>query len=580
MRWLVCTAWALGALVIGGAWAADVRSLDQGPIWGRTTATAFYEQDQGSELIPLAWIRALKQPDGKPFLADGLARYGYLANNYDKKATLPIGFVAFRAKGGQDTYLGLTCAACHTRDLAADGATWRVDGGPALADFGRFLIDLDAAMAKVAPASPAFGGFAAAVLGSGASPQQRQALADAVRHWQTAFDLLMTGVPKARPWGVGRLDAVGMIFNRVSSLDIGPSQHDYLIPANIHEAKAPARYPFLWNAPQQDFTQWPGFAPNGTTILGLARNTGEVLGVFARFHPQRADPLPMIDFLANGASMDFDGLNKLEDDIRRIGAPVWPWGIDQARASRGRELYAGKAGCANCHWLRPVRAGVTRFFDVHTWCTPIQNVGTDATELDLLSEKVDPGVLAGAFVPGVSAPLPKPANTIDVLQLAVTGSILDHVLTGFVQQPFNGAAARQLFAGDRSELRTAFRLPARAAPSRGANQCGEDPKTTPAGFESRVLFGIWAAAPYLHNGSVPTLWDLLKHPKNRPAHFAVGADYDRVHVGLAPAQHGVSSTFTATDCAAHEGDGTCGHDFGGNLTDDEKWSLIEFMKTL
>jgi hypothetical protein len=44
-------------------------------------------------MIPLAWLRALKQPNGQPFLADSLGRYGYLPNpaNSDQ---LPVGFTA------------------------------------------------------------------------------------------------------------------------------------------------------------------------------------------------------------------------------------------------------------------------------------------------------------------------------------------------------------------------------------------------------------------------------------------------------------------------------------------------------
>ena len=45
--------------------------------------------------------------------------------------------------------------------------------------------------------------------------------------------------------------------------------------------------------------------------------------------------------------------------------------------------------------------------------------------------------------------------------------------------------------------------------------------------------GIWAAAPYLHNGSVPTLADLLKPPRDRPKKFEVGNRYDTALVGLA-----------------------------------------------
>ena len=46
------------------------------------------------------------------------------------------------------------------------------------------------------------------------------------------------------------------------------------------------------------------------------------------------------------------------------------------------------------------------------------------------------------------------------------------------------------------------------------------------------LDGIWATAPYLHNGSVPTLRALLAPPDQRPKTFYVGSrDFDPVNVG-------------------------------------------------
>ena len=76
------------------------------------------------------------------------------------------------------------------------------------------------------------------------------------------------------PWGPGRLDAFGMIFNRVAGRDLD-------VLGNFKMADAPVSYPFLWNASRQDRTQWSGSVPNGLFIQGLARNTGEVFGVFA-----------------------------------------------------------------------------------------------------------------------------------------------------------------------------------------------------------------------------------------------------------------------------------------------------------
>jgi len=53
------------------------------------------------------------------------------------------------------------------------------------------------------------------------------------------------------------------------------------------------------------------------------------------------------------------------------------------------------------------------------------------------------------------------------------------------------------------------------------------------GYIAPVLSGVWATAPYLHNGSVPTLWHLL-HPESRPARFEVGGHrLDYTKIGLA-----------------------------------------------
>ena len=54
---------------------------------------------------------------------------------------------------------------------------------------------------------------------------------------------------------------------------------------NTQPANAPVSYPFLWDTPQQRLEQWIGIAKSGgpLDIDSLARNVGEVLGVFADF---------------------------------------------------------------------------------------------------------------------------------------------------------------------------------------------------------------------------------------------------------------------------------------------------------
>src|ERR1700676_5599508 len=112
----------------------------QGPNWTQALRSDFYSRDQGSKMIPLDWLRSLKQANGQPFMADGLARYGYLPNP-DNKNGLPIGFTAPGPAGTQT--VGMTCSACHTRQIEANGNAYRIDGGPAIVDFESLLTDLD-----------------------------------------------------------------------------------------------------------------------------------------------------------------------------------------------------------------------------------------------------------------------------------------------------------------------------------------------------------------------------------------------------------------------------------------------------
>ncbi len=95
-----------------------------------------------------------------------------------------------------------------------------------------------------------------------------------------------------------------------------------------------------------------------------------------------------------------------------------------------------------------------------------------------------------------------------------------------------------------------------------------------------MLEGIWAAAPYLHNGSVPTLAELLKPPAQRKTTFSLGAKYDIENLGLAETQDPSIPPRTVTGCdKLNSGNSNCGHDFGTGLSDPDKKALLEYLKT-
>jgi mono/diheme cytochrome c family protein len=101
------------------------------------------------------------------------------------------------------------------------------------------------------------------------------------------------------------------------------------------------------------------------------------------------------------------------------------------------------------------------------------------------------------------------------------------------------------------------------------------------GYVAPALVGVWATAPYLHNGSVPTLAELMS-PEKRPARFLVGGHrLDFVKVGIAyPADYQPWSTPRLFD-TAEPGRSNRGHEreFEG-LSDADKADLIEFLKQL
>lgn len=558
--------------------------LDQGSEWNAGTRLAFYKADQGSRIMPYRWLVSLNQKNGAPFLADSLKRYGYLEYPGDQ-ANLPVGFTLTGPAGAQT--VGMTCAACHTRQLAVGDQLYRVDGGPALVDFQSFLEDLDEALEEVLTDEVRFKTFAEAVfLPATVSPSDIDALKTRVSAWHLRYHTLIERSlrqPGQDRWGLGRLDAVAMIFNRVTGLGIGPAP-TFLIPENIKPADAPVRYPFLWNAPKQDFTQWAGFAENGSAILALSRNVGQVLGVFGAFQPRKFGPF--VDFL-NGNSVNFNGLAVIEDLVKKIGAPKWPWPVDAALVTRGQAIFNRSpeaGGCVRCH---NTDAGLVRFPNEQTWRTPVQNVGTDTRQYRILARTAKSGVLENVSIPSATEPLLETDAALNILKTSVVGSIAQHSLS------FSGGteSIADVSSGGTESVpdQGAKRLPpnlrvlensirferAGVAMTEGAGSLAY------GSYESRAMMGIWAAAPYLHNGSVPSLAELLVAPAQRVKMFKVGPQYDAENVGLAKTQPASAKDYNATDCSALDsGNSNCGHDFGTQLSGDEKRALLEYLKTL
>ena len=100
------------------------------------------------------------------------------------------------------------------------------------------------------------------------------------------------------------------------------------------------------------------------------------------------------------------------------------------------------------------------------------------------------------------------------------------------------------------------------------------------GYANQPLDGIWARAPYLHNGSVPTLRDLLNAPAERPAAFYRGNDvYDQTRVGFVSTVAELGGRRFSRYDTSMPGNGNMGHEYGISLPAADKDAIVEYLKT-
>jgi hypothetical protein len=101
-----------------------------------------------------------------------------------------------------------------------------------------------------------------------------------------------------------------------------------------------------------------------------------------------------------------------------------------------------------------------------------------------------------------------------------------------------------------------------------------------AGYMAVPLDGVWLTAPYLHNGSVPTIADLLEPVASRPGKFWRGYDlYDAEQLGYVARGAEAERAGTPFDVTG-PGNSNAGHLYGTALPPEQKRALLEYLKTL
>jgi cytochrome c553 len=101
------------------------------------------------------------------------------------------------------------------------------------------------------------------------------------------------------------------------------------------------------------------------------------------------------------------------------------------------------------------------------------------------------------------------------------------------------------------------------------------------GYVATELTGLWLRGPYLHNGSVPTLRDLLAPPDQRPTQFYRGYDLiDAVNGGFVSQPGTPAERYGTLYDTTTPGNGNAGHLYGTDLSDQDKQWLLAYLKTL
>jgi mono/diheme cytochrome c family protein len=249
------------------------------------------------------------------------------------------------------------------------------------------------------------------------------------------------------------------------------------------------------------------------------------------------------------SSVDFDHLGQIQSFFYQLKSPQWPasvlWPLDAQRIARGAQIY--RQQCGGCHQLSD-RNDAKR--ELKATLTPLADVGTDPTMVrNFLDAKADTGAFAGRRE-GVlfGAKFGTQAQTSDLIVHAAVGAALRHPMQ----------TMRDAVTGYHKVIKAAI-------------------DAHPDYYKARPLSGIWASAPYLHNGSVPSLAELLKPPGERVASFYVGSrELDPETVGLLTSKGERGSLFDTR----LPGNSNAGHAFGTHLGAADKLDLLEYLKSL
>ena len=625
---------------LGQGWGPDLSSDDR---------QAYYYTAQGVGWaithMRYSWFVNLERPWGKRRFADPkhMAAYGFIVDDRSTPANpdqLPVGFTKYYDPEIRDEVLDITCAACHTGGLLVtqpDGQSVgiRIDGGQALHAFtamsvGHFGPVMLGSLVATYVNPFKFHRFAHKVLGDKYYEAGQDALREELKN--TISTLLRTGFNEKSlglapvEEGFGRTDAIARIANMVFG------QH--LDEANFHAGNAPASYPPVWDIWKFDWVQY-----SASVAQPMARNLGETLGTGAIYElsGRFGEPLPAEQRFSTSTRLD--NLHDIEDLLQKLRPPQWPedllGNIDVDKATAGGMLFVHTCqGCHGPHAASPRNKAIEaprktpaqphwhmkefNIYDIgtdptsalnfvrHTYDLTRTGLSTDDVKKLLRKENAvsRDRKLACDYVPGSN--LAEMSGTTDIC--AKAGA-----------QQADCMTRKAAYDRDIESALDAINLK-RITVGQGLNYIGmlmrdkiyaekkltSDQQQKLNGFgmldlpqvkliyKARPLSGMWSTPPFLHNGSVPNLYQLLSPAFERQRTFFIGRrEFDPVRVGLVtePLSKGgfwfdttklgnfnSGHEFRAGYKAWQDGDAVQYGVIGPALTPEQRFQIIEYMK--
>ena len=601
--------------------------------WTNEQRERYYQTSQGSLVIPYAWFRALElRFASEMFAAPNVqARYGLLPNNNPtyNKDLMPVGIVKNIVADeyvnllGQDEkeWASISCAACHTGQITYKGNAMRIDGGQSFWNFDKWSGELVFSLMITSAMPERFERFCSRVYdlpGSArCTPDTKKRLRKQIERYLDS-DLVISAINAilqhtypttegfTRTAALGR--GVNGIFGPIDKCRTGRLL-DRQCERNVSVNTGPVSFPPLWYTHEYDWVQ-------STTQIRqpLGRNVTESWGVsvHVELRPETGRQF--------ASTHNIDDIFWMETLLSILQAPKWPENIfiqsgesgnklNWDRVARGKYLYndavwanalpaeqaelpANKAGhilgpnpnrpttgyCARCHapafepgdaWPTTESTSSTpgvaaKLYDKKFFQLPLyrQNVmGTDPDDAQQFAAiQVHTTYLE---------PLFKDVKPPDKPELVGIGTALSKTITGILDYWFTknqiSGDCRQIMQGHRQNL---FRAP--------------------VGYPARPLDGYWATGPFLHNGSVRTIYELLSPASERAKTFWIGTrEFDPVYLGFRNDEIEGAFLFDTS----LKGNSNSGHEFreappntsgviGPYLSPEDRLAVIEYLKVM